>query len=109
MPTYEYKCKKHGVFEVIKPIAEYKTPEKCETCGRVAEKIVSRPAGFIGTKVEDAEYNPGLGVVTKSAKHRKEVANRLGVEEIGNERPEIIHNYFDKRREQKRKKAYDEI
>jgi putative FmdB family regulatory protein len=109
MPTYEYHCDKCDEgFEVTKPIAKYKTPEK-HTCGRKARKLVSRPAGFIGEKVESAEYNPGLGCVTKSSSHRKEVAKRLGVEEIGNERPQIIHNYFDKARESKRKKAYDEI
>jgi len=110
MPTYEYECEKCDVvFEVTKAISEYKTPENCEACGNVARKLVSRPAGFVGEKVEDAEYNPGLGMVTKSRNHRKEIAKRKNLEEVGSERPEVIHNYFDKARETKRKKAYDEI
>lgn len=37
------------------------------------------------TKVEHAEYNPGLGCITKNSKHRAEIAKRKGLVEVGNE------------------------
>lgn len=44
MPTYEYECKKCKVeFERFLPIAEYDSPQKCETCGTVGKKLISSP------------------------------------------------------------------
>jgi hypothetical protein len=47
--------------------------------------------------------------VIKSDRHRDEVAKSLGVIEVGNEKPDVIHKHFDDQRETKRKKAYDDI
>lgn len=110
MPTYEYFCEKCDLeFEVIKSIHEYKTPEKCSYCGNVANKLISRSIFFTGTKIEDAEYNPGLGVITKSKKHRDEIVKRKNLIEIGNETPETVHRHHDQARETKRRKSWDEV
>lgn len=109
MPTYSYECLKCDVeFEVIKSISEYNSPEHCQTCGNIAKKLVSSGIFFTGTKIEDAEYNPGLGVITKSKKHRDELAKRKNLIEIGTETPETIHKHHDKAREDKRKKSWDD-
>lgn len=36
-------------------------------------------------------FNPGLGCYTKSWAHGREIAKARGLEEVGNERPEVIH------------------
>jgi hypothetical protein len=62
-----------------------------------------------GTKVENAEYNPGLGCIVRNSAHRKEIAKQKGLEEIGNEKPETLHKHFDTARAEKIEKAYDEV
>jgi|GEM_PF-613195 len=110
MPTYEYECEKcDQEFEVIKSIHEYNSPEKCQSCGNIAKKLISRSIFFTGTKIEDAEYNIGLGAITKSKKHRDELAKRKNLIEIGNETPETIHTHHDKARELKRKKSWEDV
>jgi putative FmdB family regulatory protein len=91
MPTYDYNCKKCGPFQVIESIKTHKMDLKCQ-CGLMAERtIIFSNQQFIGTKVQHAEYNPGLGVVTKNKQHREEIAKRKGLEEVGNEKPSTIH------------------
>jgi putative FmdB family regulatory protein len=110
MPTYEFFCEKCDIeFEVTKSIKEYKTPEACTACGNVATKLFSKSVFFTGTKIEDAEYNPGLGIITKSKKHRDEVVKQKNLIEIGNEKPETIHRHHDKARAEKRKKSWENV
>lgn len=110
MPIYDYDCEKcDKEYEIIKSIKEYDGKDQCPTCGNIGKRKLSRNIYFTGTKVEDAEYNPAFGKVTKSKKHRDELAKRMNLVEIGNEKTETIHNVFDKAREDKRKKAYDDI
>lgn len=110
MPTYDFNCEKCDLdFEVIKSIKLYDTEERCPTCGNVAIRKYTCNIHFTGTKIEDAEYNPGLGKITKSKRHREELAKRLGAVEIGNEKPQTIHKHFDSARETKRKKSWDDV
>jgi putative FmdB family regulatory protein len=108
---YDYLCPKCQIeFEVIKSIHEYTGSDPCHVCGTAGERLFKYcKFHFTGTKIEDAEFNPGLGKITKSAAHRKELAKRMGVEEIGGEKPEQIHKHFDTAREEKIKKSWDEV
>lgn len=107
---YDYICEKCCTeFTVVRPASEYNRNEPCQTCGNPGQRIFSCNIHFIGTKVEDAEFNRGLGKVTKSKNHRDELAKQMGVIEVGNEPPNKIHSYFDENREAKLKKAYDDI
>ena len=109
MPTYDYLCEKCEIeFEVIKSIKEYDGKDECPACGNVGRRIFSCQVHFVGTKIEDAEFNPGLGQITKSKRHRDELARKLGVEEIGNEKPDRVHKHFDDSRAAKSRKAWDE-
>ena len=109
-PLYEYFCPKcKHEFEVIKPISEYNSPEKCEKCKKSAIKLVSSGIFFTGTKIEDAEWNPGLGIITKSKKHRDEIVKRKNLIEIGNENPDTIHKHQDKAREEKRRRSWEDV
>jgi hypothetical protein len=84
--------------------------ELCEKCGESATRqFMPRHLYFTGTKVEEAEYNPGLGCITKNKYHRAEIAKRKGLTEIGNEPPERIHKHFEKVREEKREKAWEDV
>lgn len=110
MPTYEYYCEKCDLGrDVIKPIQEYKSPESCAQCGNEMQKVFSGRVHFIGTKIEDAEFNVGLGEVTKSKRHREELARRKGAIELGNEKPDSVHKHFENSREEKLKKSWDDV
>jgi len=110
MPVYLYECEKCDYdYDVVKPIAEYNTDEFCKQCGNKSTKLVTAPSIFIGTKVEDAEYNPAFGCIVKNKRHRKYLAESKNLIEIGNEKVKTIHDTFDKQREEKRKKTWDDI
>lgn len=112
IPTYPYRCEPCDTeYEIIKSIKEYdpKNPDPCPLCKRPGQRVFSCNVHFIGTKIEDAEYNPGLGQITKSKRHRDELAKRMGAIEIGNENPDKMHNYFEKQREEKRKRSYEDL
>lgn len=112
MPTYEYSCEKcDKKYEVIKSIKEYDGRDQCPDCGNIGNRIFSCNIQFIGTKIEDAEYNPGLGQITYGKQDREEKAKRLGVMEIGNDfkTPDEIHKTNDKALAEKRKKAWDSV
>lgn len=110
-PTYDFLCEKCDLeFEFIESIKEYTGHKSCVHCGNPMVRIYTRCTfHHVGAKVEDAEFNVGLGQITKSSAHRKELAKKLGVEEIGNEKPDKLHNHFDKTREDKLKKSWDEV
>ena len=110
---YEYLCEStdcERYFEVVKTVAEMPNPEVCPDCGSPAKKLFSVP--MISPSASDwgkEEYNPGLGMVIKNARHRKEMAKRKGVEEIGNEKPETVHKHCAEIQADKRKKSWDSV
>ena len=106
--VYPYLCKGCGEFDVVKPASESAKKEKCPKCRKQAQRLYVG-ALFIGTAVENAEFNPGLGVVTKSKRDREEQAKRRGLVEVGNEKPKTFRKHFAEQREAKRRRGYDEI
>lgn len=108
---YEYRCEKcDSTFDVIKPASEMTREEKCNGCESPAKRMfLPKKLYFCNTAVEHAEFNPGLGCVVKNSKHRAEIAKQKGLVEIGNEKTEKIHKKIEKEREEKAKKAYDNI
>jgi putative FmdB family regulatory protein len=110
MPTYEYTCQKCDLStEVVKSIHEYQSPEHCTQCGNLLIKVFSGRVHFVGTKIEDAEYNVGLGEVTKSKRHREEIARRKGAIELGNEKPDSVHKHQERILSDRLKKSWDEV
>ncbi len=110
--VYEYQCSKctHR-FDVTKSVKDIDVTETCPQCGDFAErKFVPSKVYFSGTEVRDAEYNPGLGAVVKSKRHREELAKRKGLVEIGNDfkSSESIHKKFDEERSEKREQRYEQ-
>ena len=110
MPTYDFSCQQcDESYEIIKSIHEYDGKDRCPKCNEIGHRIYSSKVSFIGTKVEDREFNVGLGKITKGKRHREELAKAMNIVGIGNEKTETIHNYFDRSREEARKKRYDDI
>jgi len=62
----------------------------------------------VGAKVEHAEWNPGLGCITKSKRHREEIARQRGLIEVGSESPESIRQHYERERREKREASYDQ-
>lgn len=108
-PIYDYFCAKCDKdYEVIKSIKEYDAKDPCPACGKIGRRHITKVI-FFGEKVENAEFNVGLGKVVKNKKHREELAKQLNLVEIGNENPNNIHKTFDKDRKDKIKKSWDEV
>lgn len=113
MPTYDWLCEKCDLeYETIESIKERQGPYKCTQCGNQCIRSFKRcKFHFTGTKIEDAEFNPGLGQITKSKAHREELSKKLGVVEIGNDfkSADSVHEKFDSSRNEKLKKSWDEV
>lgn len=92
MPTYDYLCGKcKHEFTDIKGIKAYSEDSNCQ-CPSCDTKCTVQNRDFsrlkvhlTGTQVESAEFNPGLGCVVKSKKHREEIAKKKGYVEVGND------------------------
>lgn len=110
MPLYEYQCEHCSIqYDVFKSIKEYDGKDKCPSCNKQGYRILSSSIHFLNEKVENAEYNPGLGMVVKNKKHREEICKQKDLVEIGNENPDKIHNKLEKEREEKRLRSWDEL
>jgi hypothetical protein len=86
-------------FEVTKSVASIDHPETCEKCGAPAERYISRTYFYGAGDWDKAEYNPGLGCITKNSLHRKRICKQRGLEEIGNECPDKTCDHYDRARQ----------
>ena len=106
---YEYECnsckRRH---ELHRPAAQFNDPAICPACQSDDSQLVIGTPEFAGAKVEDAEYNPGLGCVTRNKAHRQEIAKRKGLVEIGNETPDNMIKTAIADRERKAARSWDE-
>lgn len=108
--VYPYGCTLCGHnFDVIKRLAQIDRPENCPKCRGIAERGIAAP--HVHSSAGDwnrVEFNHGLGCWTKGNKHAEQIAKSKGLEPIGNEPPEKIHKYFEKKREETREARYEE-
>jgi hypothetical protein len=87
---YLYDCSKCQLeIEIIKSMKDASREEHCDSCGNLLERIYL-PPHITGAKVENAEFNHGLGCVTKNKYDRAEKAKRKGLIEVGNENPDSM-------------------
>lgn len=110
---YPYECAscKHE-FEVTKSVRFIDDIESCPICffpNNKSSRKLAKSGFFYGASVDEAVYNPGLGMVIKNRKHKAEVLRQKGLVEIGNENIDKIHSSFEKEREKKFNDRYDEI
>lgn len=112
MVTYDYNCAKCDKdFETQESIKEYTGLAKCPTCGNISKDRLFKNGSItlIGTGVEDREFNPGLGIVTKNSKHRKDEAKARGLEEMGTECSKKYQDTQEKSLKDRMKKRWDEV
>lgn len=111
--TYEYKCQKcETSFDVIKSVKDIDVKEFCPDCESPAERqFVPRKLHLSGTKVQHAEFNPGLGCVVKNKYHKQEICKERGLVEVGSDwkSGDKMSKEFESAREKKREKAWEEI
>ena len=107
--NYDYRCAEHGVFEIFKSMHDAARKEACPTCGADMARLWNCSGGFIGEKVEHAQWNHALGCVVKSNKHAQQIAASRGMIEVGNEKPDTIHRELESAREAKREQSYNEV
>lgn len=88
---------------------DYTGKALCPKCQTLTTARLYKGVHFIGTKVEDREFNPGLGIVTKSARHRKDEARARGLVEIGTEAPKKMHAKEIRDRAERNKRRWDEV
>lgn len=107
---YEYFCNRCNLVTTLyRPAEEYDHPAICGHCQSADTRLmISGGLGFFGTKIEDAEYNPGLGCITKSKRHRDEIAKRKGLIEIGNENPHTLIRDEVTNRERERERSWQD-
>lgn len=106
MPTYDFDCTDCGPYDYFCSISDYDRNTPCPDCGKVGKRVFVRNGMFTGEKVEDAEYNPGLGCVTKNSKHRAQIAAERGLVEIGNEKPADVKRDAERVRRERRDRPY---
>jgi putative FmdB family regulatory protein len=44
VPLYEYECREHGVFDLVRSLSDWKSRGRCPRCENEAERILSAPA-----------------------------------------------------------------
>lgn len=112
MPAYPYRCSDPAcghTFEVCKPLAQINDTERCEKCKAPAERYISRTHFYGASDWDKAEFNPGLGCVTKNAKHRREIAKRMGLEEAGNTPASDIIKHADQSRNRRIEEGWQRV
>jgi hypothetical protein len=71
---------------VIKSVKDIEVAETCPVCGEFAiRQFVPTYIHLSKTAVQHAEFNPGLGCVTKNREHVKEICKQKDLVEIGND------------------------
>lgn len=106
---YDFYCDRCQLEkELVQSIKEYDGLCHCDNCADPMRRIFT-PTQLIGTSVQSPEFNPGLGMVTRSKKHAKDEARARGLELVGNDfgGGAKMDESFAKDREKKLNKAYD--
>lgn len=106
---YPYRCANCArEWDVVKAVADIDRDEPCD-CGELGTRYIARTHFYGASDWDSAEFNHGLGCVVRNGRHRRELAKSMGLEEIGNERVEKIHDHYDSLRADKRKKRWESV
>jgi len=117
MPTYQYLCKCAHKFEDVRGIKDYcddpfSTCPKCgNKCGSEERDYSGSSYIFIGTAVQSAEYNPGLGCIVKDNYHKSEIMKKKNLIEIGNDfnTGSQMQKDFEVKKKQELERKWDEV
>lgn len=109
---YPYLCIHCGhKFDVTKLVKNMDEPEKCPHCETLAERQFTTRVHLIGTKIIEAEYNPGLGMVIKNKRQKQYELAKRNLVEIGNDfgSSEKMQSSFETDRERQHEKSWEEV
>lgn len=106
---YPYKCACDHEFQIICRVADYQREPECPKCGFKARRVFTPHEVMGADDWNNTEYNPGLGKVTRNRKDARQIAKRMGLEEVGNEKPKSIHKEFDQKRADRRQARWDSV
>lgn len=116
MPTYDWSCWNCGEkFSKLESIHSYDGRADCPACERTCtskDRNFSRArTQFIGTKVQDAEYNPGLGRVIKNKRDLDWACKEKNVVEVGNDYKsgESMQTGFERDKQRAREKSWESV
>lgn len=115
-----YSCSCGHSFDKYRNRDQFYEPIPCEKCATeiIYESAKSKSAKnytIIGAKVQNAEYNPGLGTVVKNNQHKKEICKQKEIFEVGNDygSGEKMQKEFEKKKKTEKearwKKASHEL
>ena len=84
MPTYEFECADHGMFELTRPMAQVREPAACPECGEHGKRLLSAPNLATGSVVgrraaavhERRQHAPRI-VTREAPKSNAEPAKRV--------------------------------
>lgn len=100
-PVYPYECEtcsKH--WDVVKSVASIDRPEQCEGCGKPGVRRIAK-TNFTGASDWNTQtFHPALGCEVKNNRHARQIAKERGLIEVGNEKVETVHKYFDRQRKE---------
>lgn len=106
---YPYRCNGCGEeFEVIKAVADIDRQELCPKCSSVGVRYISTTHFYGASDWHGPEYNPGLGCIVESNKHKRQILKERGLEEIGTTSAETLHKMQDRARAEKEQKAINQ-
>ncbi len=95
---------------MVKPVKDFDLKHECSECGcEETTVVISSKIHHIGAKVQSSEFNHGLGCVVHSKKEREEIAKQRGLIEVGNEKPNTLHQESVVKREIEKQKEWDAL
>jgi hypothetical protein len=103
-----FKCYGCG-FSEDRTLKDFDQEEICPKCELVLVAQPIRVPELMRTAVQHAEFNVGLGVVTKNRQHREELARQRDLVEIGSETTETIKREVSDAHAAKRAKEWDAL
>lgn len=108
MPAYPHVCHSGHSWDVWTTIAQRDAPASCPDCGALGTRLKVVPIQVHAGAGDwnRQEMNPGLGCVTSGVKDAERKAKAMGMEPVGNERPETLHRHFDTMRAERREQRY---
>ena len=87
MPTYEFECTDHGTFEVIRPMAEARSPAPCPECLQSARRLLSAP--LIATGSVSARR---VAAINERNQHEPRIVKREAARSNGEPAPRTVHS-----------------
>lgn len=112
--VYEYHCSACAcAFDVVKSVTEMNRPETCQCGAPATRQFVPNANALPRLKgmADSAHYNHAFGKVIKNKREMKYEAEKRGMVQVGNDfgSGDKLQAHFDKVRQEKRDKAYDDI